>query len=69
MLMSSQFKNFIEQKDLEMRIQKGEVGNENNAEFKLEILALSIIMFRITEVRYKRVYGCRKKRLKTATFF
>jgi hypothetical protein len=32
-------------------------------------MPLSIIMFRITELRYKRVYGCRKKRLNTGRFF
>ena len=33
------------------------------------LVPLSIIKFRIAELRYKRVYGCRKKRLNTATFF
>ena len=30
---------------------------------------LSIIMLRNTELRHKRVYGCRKKRLNTKAFF
>jgi hypothetical protein len=34
-----------------------------------EFIPLSIIMFRNTEVRHKRVYGCRKKRFNTGTFF
>ncbi len=33
------------------------------------IIPLSIIMFRITELGYKRLYGCRKKRLNNGTFF
>jgi hypothetical protein len=32
-------------------------------------IPLSIIMFRSTELRHKRLDGCRKKRLHTATFF
>ena len=34
-----------------------------------EFIPLFIIMFRIAELRHKRVYGCRKKRLNIATFF
>jgi hypothetical protein len=30
-----------------------------------EFIALSIIMFRISELRHKRLYDCKKKRLNT----
>ncbi|MDH3957287.1 MAG: hypothetical protein OET81_11380, partial [Desulfobacteraceae bacterium] len=32
-------------------------------------IPLFILMFRITELRHKRLYGCRKKRLNIGTFF
>jgi hypothetical protein len=32
-------------------------------------IPLSIIMFRMTELRHKRLDGCRKKRLNIGTFF
>ena len=41
------------------------MGEEKNKEF----IPLSIIIFRINELRHKRMYGCRKKRLNIRTFF
>ena len=37
--------------------------------FHLLFIPLFIILFRIKETRHKRVYGCRKKRSNTRTFF
>jgi len=41
----------------------------NAVKANLLFIPFSIIMFRNTDVRHKRMYGCRKKRSNTGTFF
>jgi hypothetical protein len=49
------------------------VGSGQNAHKgkteKAGFIPLFIIMFLMTELQHKRLYGCRKKRLITGTFF